>query len=150
MVEFENGRGSLGHLGDAPFPILAHRNRTCRSPASGSPTGFTVRHTASKLTARGFNTVKSLSFAPRYSSLGRRHTGALHIRIIPKIDGNSVYLSSRIGGISVIGGCRIKPASMPTVFWSILHGPVSFPRSSKGSKLWRPLRTPEGSNARRK
>src|ERR1700730_12197213 len=32
-------------------------NRTCRSPASGSPTGFTVRHTASTRTARGFNTV---------------------------------------------------------------------------------------------
>ena len=32
-------------------------NRTCRSPASGSPTGFTVRHTASKPTARGFDTV---------------------------------------------------------------------------------------------
>src|SRR5450631_193849 len=29
-------------------------NRTCRSPASGFPTGFTVRHTESKLTARGF------------------------------------------------------------------------------------------------
>ena len=32
-------------------------NRTCRSPASGSPTGFTVRHTGSKPTARGFCTV---------------------------------------------------------------------------------------------
>jgi hypothetical protein len=32
-------------------------NRTCRSPASGSPTGFTARYTESKLTARGFGTV---------------------------------------------------------------------------------------------
>src|SRR6266567_728364 len=35
-------------------------NRTCRSPASGSPTGFTVRHTGSKPTARGFCTVITL------------------------------------------------------------------------------------------
>src|SRR6266542_2119713 len=35
-------------------------NRTCRSPASGSPTGFTVRHTESKPTARGFCTVITL------------------------------------------------------------------------------------------
>src|SRR6266700_2698770 len=35
-------------------------NRTCRSPASGSPTGFTVRHTGSKPTARGFCTVVTL------------------------------------------------------------------------------------------
>ena len=34
-------------------------NRTCRSPASGSPTGFTVRHTESKPTARGFGTVSN-------------------------------------------------------------------------------------------
>ena len=35
-------------------------NRTCRSPASGSPTGFTVRHTGSRPTARGFSTVSTL------------------------------------------------------------------------------------------
>src|SRR5258708_5527447 len=34
-------------------------NRTCRSPASGSPTGFTARYTESKLTARGFGTVSN-------------------------------------------------------------------------------------------
>src|SRR5215211_2536890 len=34
-------------------------NRTCRSPASGSPTGFTARYTESKLTARGFGTVNN-------------------------------------------------------------------------------------------
>src|SRR5258707_81929 len=44
-------------------------NRTCRSPASGSPTGFTARYTESKLTARGFGAV---SFAPRHSNLRRR------------------------------------------------------------------------------
>src|SRR6267142_722260 len=32
-------------------------NRTCPIKASGSPTGFTVRHTGSKPTARGFCTV---------------------------------------------------------------------------------------------
>ena len=32
-------------------------NRTSRFPASGFPTGFTARHTESKLTARGFGTV---------------------------------------------------------------------------------------------
>src|SRR6266850_5768445 len=32
-------------------------NRTCRSPASGSPTGFTARYTESTRTARGFGTV---------------------------------------------------------------------------------------------
>jgi hypothetical protein len=47
-------------------------NRTCRSPASGSPTGFTARYTESKLTARGFGTVSKLSFAPRHSNLRRR------------------------------------------------------------------------------
>ena len=42
-----------------PRPVSYPRssNRTCRSPASGSPTGFTVGHTASKPTARGFDTV---------------------------------------------------------------------------------------------
>jgi hypothetical protein len=35
-------------------------NRTCRSPASGSPTGFTVRHTGSRPTARGFSTGSTL------------------------------------------------------------------------------------------
>jgi hypothetical protein len=35
-------------------------NRTCRSPASGSPTGFTVRHTGNRPTARGFSTVSTL------------------------------------------------------------------------------------------
>src|ERR1035437_7685836 len=34
-------------------------NRTCRSPASGSPTGFTARYTESKPTARGFGTVSN-------------------------------------------------------------------------------------------
>src|SRR5664279_2914939 len=34
-------------------------NRTCRSPASGSPTGFTARYTESKLTARGFGAVSN-------------------------------------------------------------------------------------------
>src|SRR5438132_1078725 len=34
-------------------------NRTCRSPASGSPTGFTARYTESKLSARGFGTVNN-------------------------------------------------------------------------------------------
>ena len=46
-------------------------NRTCRSPASGSPTGFTVGHTASTNRTR-LQHGKSVSFAPRYSSLGRR------------------------------------------------------------------------------
>jgi hypothetical protein len=32
-------------------------NRTCRSPASGSPTDFTARYTESKRTARGFGAV---------------------------------------------------------------------------------------------
>src|SRR6266571_5624 len=35
-------------------------NRTCPIKASGSPTGFTVRHTGSKPTARGFCTVITL------------------------------------------------------------------------------------------
>jgi hypothetical protein len=34
-------------------------NRTCPIKASGSPTGFTVRHTESKPTARGFGTVSN-------------------------------------------------------------------------------------------
>jgi hypothetical protein len=34
-------------------------NRTCPIKASGSPTGFTVRHTESKLTARGFGAVSN-------------------------------------------------------------------------------------------
>ena len=34
-------------------------NRTSRFPASGFPTGFTARHTESKLTARGFGTVSN-------------------------------------------------------------------------------------------
>ena len=34
-------------------------NRTCRSPASGSPTGFTAGHTESNRTARGFGTVSN-------------------------------------------------------------------------------------------
>src|SRR6476646_870829 len=34
-------------------------NRTCRSPASGSPTGFTARYTESKPIARGFGTVSN-------------------------------------------------------------------------------------------
>jgi hypothetical protein len=34
-------------------------NRTCPIKASGSPTGFTVRYTESKLTARGFGTVSN-------------------------------------------------------------------------------------------
>src|SRR5713101_8886122 len=46
-------------------------NRTCPIKASGSPTGFTVRHTGSKPTARGFCTVITL-LRPRHSSLGRR------------------------------------------------------------------------------
>src|ERR1035437_3031982 len=35
-------------------------NRTCPIKASGSPTGFTVRHTESKPTARRFGTVVTL------------------------------------------------------------------------------------------
>jgi len=34
-------------------------NRTCPIKASGSPTGFTVGHTGSKPTARGFGTVSN-------------------------------------------------------------------------------------------
>src|SRR5438552_3238656 len=34
-------------------------DRACRSPASGSPTGFTARYTESKRTARGFGTVSN-------------------------------------------------------------------------------------------
>src|ERR1035437_8156793 len=50
----EDGRGSLGPFGHRPVSHPRSSNRTCRSPASGFPTGFTVRHTESKLTARGF------------------------------------------------------------------------------------------------
>src|SRR5450759_5370391 len=40
-------------------------NRTCRSPASGSPTGFTARYTESKLTARGFPPKQLFADSPR-------------------------------------------------------------------------------------
>jgi hypothetical protein len=49
-------------------------NRTCPIKASGSPTGFTVRHTESKLTARGFGTVSN-SLSPLYA-LCRSNKGA--------------------------------------------------------------------------
>ena len=62
-------------------------NRTCRSPASGSPTGFTVGHTASTNRTR-LQHGKSVSFAPRYSSLGRRLS--LMVLTCPRIFGPSI------------------------------------------------------------
>src|SRR5258708_1467548 len=48
-------------------------NRTCRSPASGSPTGFTARYTESKRTARGERVRVSIaSPLTRPSPNGRR------------------------------------------------------------------------------
>ena len=66
------GADELRAIRQRSVPHPRSSNRTCRSPASGSPTGFTARYTESKLTARGFGTVSKLSFAPRHSNLRRR------------------------------------------------------------------------------
>src|SRR5215831_10277460 len=55
----EDGRGSLGPSGHRLVSHPRSSNRTYRSPASGSPTGFTARYTESKLTARGFGAVSN-------------------------------------------------------------------------------------------
>ena len=47
----EDGRGSLGPSGQHPVSHPRSSNRTCRLPASGSPTGFTARHSARHLEA---------------------------------------------------------------------------------------------------
>ena len=49
MVEFEDGRGSLGHSATPRFPIPAHQTERADFPAFGFPTGFTVRHTGESL-----------------------------------------------------------------------------------------------------
>ena len=59
-LAFDTPRAAISYTHEPDVPI----------PASGSPTGFTVRHTGSRPTARGFSTVR-LSFAPRHSSLGQ-------------------------------------------------------------------------------
>ena len=47
----EDGRGSWGPMAIAPFSHPRSSNRTCGATASGSPTGFTARHTTVQVMA---------------------------------------------------------------------------------------------------
>jgi len=65
----EDGRGSLEPGGKRPVSHPRSSNRTCRSPASGSPTGFIVRHTASCRLHAAHVELARFAFALRYSFL---------------------------------------------------------------------------------
>jgi IS30 family transposase len=63
LIKGAANRSSVGTLVERTSgKVVSHprsSNRTCPIKASGSPTGFTVRHTESKPTARGFGTVSN-------------------------------------------------------------------------------------------
>src|SRR5215831_17741544 len=51
--------------------LLQSPNRTCRSPASGSPTGFTARHTTGQLGAGVRDAADRVWVAPREAADAR-------------------------------------------------------------------------------
>jgi hypothetical protein len=74
----EDGRGSLGPMANAPFPIPAHRTGRAQliCKASGSPAGFAARHTTVQLMA-------SVRGVGGHVPHRRLHRGTVESRALP-------------------------------------------------------------------
>ena len=108
-------------------------NRTCPIKASFSPTGFTVRHTGSKPTARALRHGDQLSFAPQHTSLGRR----LSLMVFAG--------SSPITSTSSSSNAHQKSGPFASLVLPSLNAPTTLSDSRHGRRLkatLRPLPSP--------
>jgi hypothetical protein len=128
----EDGRGSLGPCGQRPVSHPRSSNRTCRFPASGSPTGFTVKHTGRTGRAR-LLLGTCLSFASRHSIL--RSLPSLNgvCRLIANHRDLAIFeCAPEVRALSSAGATRPQ--------WS--YDPVRLPQWPPPSATLRPLPSP--------